>query len=559
MVKEPSPVSKENRRTIILGLDGATFDVLNPLIDSGRMPVLKSIMDKGSHAPLRSTIHPLTAPAWSSFLTGVNQGKHGLYDFLERVPGTYNVRLVNAATRKRTSFLAMAGAEGRKVIGFNIPTSYPPEKVNGIIVGGMLSPSNSSKYTYPESIAGELDKVTGGYMIGANYDMKSSDPMGDYCRKLNAQIDNRTAALKHLLTKHEWDICSAVYTVSDRVSHAFWKYRDIDGHKYQNFLDEIYIRLDSALAEILEIIGPETDLMIMSDHGMGPLRKIVRLNKWLSDNGYLRFAELGAAQRLKQRTMESTIWFLKKIFKQNMREKIRHSLPGLRNNVESSLFSTSYDWNKTAAYSVGTYGNIFINMAGREPQGIVSPGAEYKKACQNIIEGLSQLIDPETGGKVVDRVWHKEELYSGPYLDRAPDLIVQWKNYEYYSVERFTPETDNLFDPHPCFEFSDLEITASHRMDGIFIASGPSFNSRTEVKEPRIIDLMPTLLYLQGIPIPEDTDGRVLIEIIDPELLKKKEILHHETPVNVDSEYVAYGNKESSEIADRLKGLGYFE
>ena len=236
-------------------------------------------------------------------------------------------------------------------------------------------------------------------------------------------------------------------------------------------------------------------------------------------------------------------------------------MPGLREKVESSLATLDVDWSKVTAYSAGYYGNIYINLKGIKPMGTVDPG-DYDSVCEEISNKLYSLQDPDTGDKVVEKVYRKNEIYSGPYLKYAPDIVIKWKNYSTYTEKGIEIEDKTcIFGRSAKAESSDFPMTGTHRLDGIFMASGPGIRKTGEVTNLRIYDLFPTILYYMGLPIPDDREGRVMTEIFDQDLIRQNPPKY--TSKKTDNkkergEPVLTPEQEES-VAERLRSLGYIE
>ena len=215
-------------RVLVIGLDGATFNVIEPLIAQGRLPTLARLMREGTHAPLRSTIQPSSEQAWTSFMTGVQNGKHGIFSFVRRRPGSYEFEYVNGRNIGAPALWDILSDRGRPTITINVPMTYPPHPVKGVLIGGLMSPGERSRFTYPDGIYEELCQAVGGYVI--DVDTERGDLTPEEEERLVEQVFEmtrlRTAATLHLAHTRPWDLLTVVYGSPDRVSHKFWKYMD---------------------------------------------------------------------------------------------------------------------------------------------------------------------------------------------------------------------------------------------------------------------------------------------------------------------------------------------
>lgn len=565
------------RRLVVIGLDGATPELLQPFVAAGELPVLGQLMTEGSWGRLRSVMHPFTAQAWTSMATGTQQGKHRVFDFWERDFNTYGFRLLNASHRAMPAVWNLLSQAGRSVIVVNVPQTYPPEPVRGVMVSGRDTPGLDAAYTYPPELKAELNGLgTEPYVIVPDDWLWAQRGRPDRARQeLLREVDVRFAAVAHLVRTRPWDLCFFVASATDGAAHFFWKYHD-PGHplydpkqaaQYGDTILEVYRRCDRRIGELLaQLAGEEPcNVLVVSDHGQGPLgRGAIHLNLWLEQQGLLRFrvadSQLRAADRLTvlasravrrgKRAVYGRVSF------QNL-AKLRRMWPDrLRTRLGAEAFFPGIDWAGTQAFSEELRGNIWINLRGRDPQGTVEPGAAYEALRERIVAELPALQDPETGARPVRQVWRREELYKGPFLERLPDLVVE-------------AEYPDMFRPHgdyrgpfaarqlPVAELAARPITGCHRQDGILIAWGPDVQAGASLVEAALIDVAPTVLHLLGHPVPVEMDGRVLVEALRPEVTAVQTATLDELGVPAAGVAAGYTDEEAERVRERLAGLGY--
>ncbi len=556
-------------RALVIGLDGGTLDLVRPWAEAGELPVLADLMHNGTWGVLRSTVHPVTATAWSTFLTGVNAGRHGVYDFVRRRPEDGRLELTSAATIRSPTLFAYLAAHGRRVVSVNVPFTYPPPHVEGArILGGLPAPMASPAIAHPKHLYDEVRAAVGDYVVNvhnARY-RSGSGALERYARDIEASVDLQAAAMRYLLRQGAWDLGLIVFTATDEASHAFWRCMDAaDGTpeaRYRDVIRRVYRRVDRAIGQLLDDVG-EVPVLIMSDHGFGPLRKLVNLNRWLMDAGFLRVREAQGGRSLRRLYLDVLrrgAQFYQRRLPPTVRHRLRRALHPLigpaRERLESDLFQAPIDWSRTRAYSLGTGGSIYINLAGREPFGIVHPGAEYEAVCREIAAALEALEDPETGERIVRRVAHREEIYHGPLLDEAPDLIVLWRDYAYWGRGRYDAPDAPLFQEEYAVGFSDLPLTGIHRLEGMLIAAGPGLAAGRRVEGAHIADLLPTILHLLELPVPEGLDGCVLTELWETPTAPQVagESPTSEEITTTDSVFTA---DEARAVEERLRDLGY--
>lgn len=568
-------------KVFVLGLDGATFDLINPWCDSGYLPNIKGLLRESAYGILMSTPDPNSAQAWSSFITGVNPGKHGLYYFVKRKKDSYDVELTNASIRKAKSMWRTASEYGKKCIVVNVPMTYPPEEINGILLSGIDAPGTISNYTFPPGLAGELKSEIGGYIIESN--AISLIQKGKYLEaleELKRNTDNRYHAIKYLMKKYPWELFVVVFVATDRVQHHFWKFMNPShplfaqkDDRLRNGIREIYQKMDEIVGMIRNNLDEETTLVIMSDHGAGPsTNKTVYINKWLRSIGLLRYRDEAQPNPLKAlyvRAKSTLTWniqlFLKKTLSQHMKDLLRKHFHELANKVKSYRYDLSIDWLRTKAYSWETGPHIWLNVQGREPQGTVKAGDEYEALRDFIIRELRKLRDPETGEEVVGSFNKREDIYHGKYLDEAPDILFEWKNHAY--VHRFS-RSNKKEAPIQILSFEDLEFaefasrpSGIHRGNGILIMNGNGIQKGVSISGAKIEDLTPTILYLLGIDIPKDFDGKILQKAIDQKYWNDFPPCYTESTVGEEKGEPkgVYSGSDTQEIKERLRGLGYIE
>lgn len=556
-------------KVIVIGFDGATFDLIDPWVREGNLSAIVKCMQHGTRSILLSTPLSNSAQAWSTMVTGKNPGKHGIFDFFERKPDSYDVRFVNASFRKGKSLWEIISDFGKRVIVMNVPMSYPPSNVNGIILPGLDSPGITDNFAYPANIMDEIRQEVGEYVVEPGiWGFIRQGRQDIALQKLLETIEIRKNTAKYLLHTYPWDFFMIVFTESDKVQHHFWKY--MDGYsgsnsRYKNAIKEVYQALDNALKEILSLIDEDTYVFIISDHGAGSsTNKTFYLNKWLSSEELLKFKRSNAGRRFITQVIKKIDGLLKTKLPRGTKEALARTFPRLRSKVESVLSLANIDWSTTKAYSRENQPTISINLKGREPHGIVTPGNDFERIKDTIVQKLAALICPETHDRIVDQISLREDIFWGEETDKAPDIIFKWKKHRYihrptnpYSKEGFIKILDR----------KELERSESfhrpsgiHRDEGILIGLGRGIKVGKRLPHSRLMDMAPTVLYSLGIPIPADMDGKVLTEIFEENFIKDRPILYTQEKEEISVKAAeVFDTNEETEIKDRLKGLGYID
>ena len=510
-------------------------------------------MDRGSWAPLESTLPPVTSPAWPTFATGKNPGKHGVFDFIRPIGGEFE--LVNSSSIKAQTLWQILSSAGKRVGVINVPVTYPPAPVNGFIVGGMLSPM-SGHFTYPQDILDPYRNELGDYRIAPSVQYKQGHEE-ELIDDLLHLVDQRGKYALRLMNDKPWDFFMAHFQASDVLQHALWKFLD-PSHPSHNpqaaarvvpRVQDVFARIDHYIGLMMEQAGKDTTILLMSDHGFGPLNWVVNVNLLLLDAGLMHLKK-GAFTRLRAGLFRAgltpaAVWHL--IERVGLQNYVWLVSKSTRNKVVSKFLSfDDVDWSRTRAYSIGHVGQIYVNLQGREPNGIVVPGQEYETVCQEIIEALGQLRHPTTNQPLVERVYHGNEAAHGPYASRGADLHVVFDGYRAIAFPLFA--TDGRLVTKQIRGDS-----GSHRRHGILVAAGPEVRQGTQLDNPNIVDLAPTILHLMQLPVPDDMDGQVLTSM----LTRDKPVEYKEATTRAGEDEAGLSAQDSAEVEDRLRALGY--
>lgn len=492
----------------MLGLDGATLDLLVPWAQQGLLPHLASLLERGAHGPLGSTIPPITPCAWTTMMTGTNPGQHGIFDFILPKAGSYGRRITTAADRKRQPVWLLANAAGLTCGVVNIPTTYPPDNVNGYMLSGMMgAPAYKPDVVRPESLFAELQAAIGGFPM----DPVSRTSRGYSLSALDAQTANRQAAFTYLMQAHPTDIFIGVINYIDHIEHFFFGDRSLDseGRHVDDMLLYAYQAADRLLGELLACCGPETHVLITSDHGAGPLQGYLNLDRLLVDCGLLRFkskqADSGEAGLLRRLVKLTPDW-LRAMLPKSLR---RRGMEIVRREYEGEV-----DWAHSKVFRRSTAFGLDLNLQGREPEGVI-PADQYEQARDEIIAILTEALKQYP--LVSPVIFHKrEEIYHGDQVPLAPDMVLEIAEYRVEITASPSPQAGVALtlEDMARLNASKRYKIGSHRLHGTFIAAGPSIKPGSTPNDAQIADVTPTLLRLAGVDVPQGLDGRVLEEIL---------------------------------------------
>jgi predicted AlkP superfamily phosphohydrolase/phosphomutase len=566
----------ENPKIVVIGLDSATWDLMGPWIAEGRLPNLSKLTSNGVSGGLESAIPPLTPPAWTSFMTGKNPGKHGIFYFLEPQPGTYAMRYANAGSRRSRTVFGLLSEAGLKVGSVNIPFTYPPEPLSGFQISGMDTPSEKSAFIHPPELRQELENVVGKIRFDITHlGFMSTDDRRQQVLEEMARIDEQWAKIGlYLLEKHPADVMMFTFMSIDTVQHHFWQYLDaghflhdaVGAKRFKDAVLQVYQRLDGIVGRFLEKLPKETIVMAVSDHGGGPVSdRVVYLNRFLAQLGLLKYRQekQSGFSRVKQQVVRAVYEVLYGTLGPAQKKFLAGLLPGLRERFEGAYTSfANIDWASTKAYCseiLASPPSIWINRKNEKPAGIVSD-EEYEPLLELITQKLGELKDPRTNQPVVPRVYRRTELFHGPFAKEAPDLILDWWSANAFSIKPSFPEEGDqpVLKIRPRAPTKEPEWGGTHRKDGILVMKGGPFKQGAKVEGARLIDLAPTLLHLMGQKIPDDIDGRVLVDAFDTAFAQQA-AQYEKASAETSSESAAYSADEAALVEARLKALGYIE
>jgi predicted AlkP superfamily phosphohydrolase/phosphomutase len=544
-----------NKPCVLIGWDGATFNLLNPWVEEGELPNLAAMLSRGSARKLRSIIPPVTPAAWISILTGMNPGKHGVLDFNEFNASDYlqKEKLINSTHMAGTTILDLLGERGLSVCSLQLPLTYPVWPIKGLMLAGIPNPDDSQSYTFPP------DRNFGPLRPAKmRPQMSYAELFENHAFHINKLTDITCEQMRE-----GYDFLCVYFRESDDFHHLYWRFLDPSNPGYDakeaaefgNPIKNIYKALDAALGRILAA-RPDANYFLISDHGgaaMGMRR--LYLNVWLGQHGYLKLKQsiVGTIGQLAYRGLKAIKPWLSWYKMQNVQGKLGLGQVAARMRSNADAF----DWTKSRAFAVlpcAPTAGIQVNLRGREAQGCVEPGAEYERLRDELIEEMKALKDPATGRPVVQEVRRREEVFSGPYLARIPDIVMILDQ----EVMVRTDFNSSVWGDTRPSELHDL--SGEHDMDGIFAAAGQDLRESGFLSPASLLDVAPTLLYALGQAVPQNMDGHVLEDVFRTNFLAS-----HAVSVADAQEVVAregddvYSEEEAAAIRSRLQGLGYLE
>lgn len=497
------------QKAFVLGIDGLTFELLVPWAKEGKLPNFAKLLEEGSSTQLVSALPPSSPPAWTSAVTGVNPGKHGIFGFVKGMkPSVGAPQLIYYTSRDRMAdpIWILLSERGKRSVVINVPCSSPPDSIAGVMISGFPHTSPAD-FTYPPEYRLKIPD----YRIDVYGQLVPVDGEAAFLKEMNDIMDRRANLVFKLLEEEQWELFFVVFTIADRVQHFFWKHMDPqhpkwESQKAQLYGDSIlktYQRIDGFLGQLRSRIDAQTTLLVMSDHGFGPVYQLV--------NG--------------------------------------------QNFIDQAMPDTDF-----RIISGDSFGATFYLLPPQKGPGTQAAQKAYDRNKALLKSKLEQLQDPTTGQRVIQKVFLKEDLYWGPYLDWAPDLLgLESKGYLFWN---WLPTEDQAIFPAAESPGFDRLFNAYHMLNGALIMAGANVQKGINNFDAHIFDIAPTVLYLLGEPVPQEMDGKILAAPISEEYLESHALAARWTQLSKRREMGALSDSTEAInkfIEEQLRAIGYVQ
>lgn len=538
-------------RAVVIGLDGAAWHLLDPMIEAGAMPRLAALREKGAWGTLASTVPTYTPPAWTSAATGVNPGRHGIYGFIAGNAQSDRQELVHSGMIKAPALWEIANDQGARAGIYNLPLTYPPRELDGWMVSGMMTPGYGehlkgfASWGGPERTGAQLEQRilqwAPDYVVdvSANYETDWRDE--GLAQRALTSIRQREAVLKGLLDVDPPDVLFTVQEAPDRLQHVYYRYMDPsdelygsdDGKRIRDAVVECFSASDRIVGLLEDYAGSDGGVVVCSDHGFTAWEVSVHVNALLERWGYLKLK--GSGKAMQSGLARRMVPLAKKVLPRK-----------LARQAKGRTFA-AIDWEATTAFaSPIPQQGVFVNVAGRERYGIVPP--ERLEGLKDELTERFLALRDHRGEPVTDRVHRAEEVFHGESLEGAPDVLPVLRDHRYEL-------DDELFHKEPFTDLSHLP-RGVHHPDGIVVVSGAGV--RGGRVEGSVMDVMPTLLYQAGLAVPEGLDGNVLVDAFEPGALEDRPVATTAALSSADKDETSpYSQDEEALIEESLRGLGY--
>jgi predicted AlkP superfamily phosphohydrolase/phosphomutase len=532
-------------QTVLIGLDGATFSILDPYMEAGVMPTLDDLTRRGTRATLRSIMPPLTPPAWTSLVTGKHPGQHGVFDFFQKEePGSIYFSFAGSQNVGTNTVWTLASGHDRRIISLNFPLMFPAPPVEGAVVPGGMMPWRQLRLgCHPPGLFDRLKALPGfnpREMLDMELEIKAIDgcPPEEWPEFVDLHIRREQRwfeVLRYLMDEEPGDLTGVLFDGVDKLQHLFWRFidptlRPRHPSRWEREMigrcEQYFRSLDSLIARIVELVGPEATVVLASDHGFGPSRDVFHVNSWLEQVGYLRWAN---GQNGGDRSATDV----------GFAEMTRHV--------------HAIDWSETFAYAA-TPSSQGIHIVEHVPGTETPLGADLRAAITaSLADALLTLRRPSDGQRLIDEVWTREQAFEGPFEALGPDLSMVLADGGTISI--LPSETVVARREQP---------RGHHRWEGMFLATGPGIRAGVAVDELSIVDVAPVLLYQLGLAVPEDMAGRLPVEVFEQDELQRRPPRRAPaSPVPAGPAQAPDGlelePEEKGALLDRLRALGYVE
>jgi predicted AlkP superfamily phosphohydrolase/phosphomutase len=536
-------------RVLFIGWDGAEPELVEPWVRQGRLPVLGDLIARGAGGRVASTIPPLTPPAWTSLLSGLDPGRHGIYSFTHPTATDYAEHLVNRLERQAPSIWSYMTAAGQRTGIFNFSLSFPPEPVDGFHFAGFDTPVLDANIVYPQEAFPVAMAGLSGYVHYAPEQLHDAAAAQELARQMRQQRD----LVFNLTRAYPVEVLAVNFNSPDHIHHRGWPVGQPAAAlaaTTDSWVELVYRNLDTVLGELLERYTDErTHIVLVSDHGGGVMRGQVSLAAALEEGGFLvrlsqkrsqgRGALRDFAHRVLPRRVKSRLWSLLGLrVRAEMADRMRARRMG------------KVDWSRTVAFPWGTAGYVQVNIKGRQPEGAVAP-EDRERVLTDVEACLRELRDPVTGVPVLAALRRGEDAYKEPRVGYPPDLVVDDTEYGVKPYWENREAVRHIFAEDTSYD----GFTSNHRPDGILVTCGPAVRAGTTLPPLGMADLAPALLYLAGVPIPGGLDGRLARSVWDTGAEPEGQAAQ-ELTADV-GEAPAYTDQEQAAVEERLRDLGY--
>ncbi|MCW5202251.1 MAG: alkaline phosphatase family protein [Candidatus Electrothrix communis] len=527
-----------------IGIDGATYRIIRPLVEAGKLPNIGKILHEGCSGRLASTVPPLSPVAWTTITTGATPAVHGIIDFLGYNKTTGQNYLFDSTHRQVDPVWTLAGKVGKRSCVVNVPLTYPVDELNGFMISGLGTPPTNEGLAYPLEEFKKMKHSIGGYHI--DIDIQENQKYEKVAGLFQKVMEKRQKCFDFLLAREAWDLFFFVFTNTDRAQHVYWREHDAENSPFTDVIAECYQEADRAVGKAMAKAEAEGGVvMIVSDHGFGPLKNRFSLSSWLHSKGMLTpNRTMEKENPLKGAIKKHVPTQLKKFLIRTV-FKSRQKFSG-----SSAELSKWLDWEKTKIYSHKKVDTVylFVNDAA------FADSAQRSTFIEEFQKELLAVKDPKTGENIVLDVFDGQQIF-GTDNPSTPDLMFIPADGYNFSFDSRDIERDDPFVGIPQL------WSGTHESEGVFMAWGEHINAGRDCGDLSIMDALPTMCYIMDLPIPWWAEGKVVHQAFTEDFLHAHKERREKKPSGIDGSsntpVGAMNEAESEEVVKRLKALGY--
>lgn len=533
--------------TLLIGLDGATFTVLDPLMKSGQMPFLKSFFENGVRADLKTIVPALTPPAWTSLMTGKRPGQHGVFDFFRlQSRDNLHLRFHTANDIQSETIWSLAASHGIRVTALNFPATFPPPRIPGYIIPGWIPWRQLRLGCWPEDLFDTLKRTVATFnprelAMDISLEEKATEGCSDqneyapWIQLHTRREENWFDIFRQLTSRDPSELTAVLFDGVDKLQHLCWRFIKPEDDKPLTEAWELEARelclsyfrnLDSILRRMCDRVGPDTTVVIASDHGFQPSREVFHLNAWLAERGYLAWSDAA----------------------------LKQSSDVLLGVGQVARHTWQLDWKRTQAFAATPTSNgihILVNRDGNSPG--IEP-EQYETFRRQLTEGLLGFRHPSTNQPVIARVWTREEAFPGPYGDIAPDLTLELADGGLVSIM----PAKHTISQRP-------NTSGVHAPVGVFGARGPGIRQGVDIGQLSILDVAPLVLHGLNLAVPSDIEGTVPQQLYETDAFQRRGPSRSKSAAatapygEATPQTTALSPDDEQAVLDRLRQLGYLE
>ncbi len=542
-------------KLFVIGIDGATFNVITPLIKAGKLPNIGRMISEGCSARLKSTTPPLSPVAWTTMITGASPAVHGIIDFIAYDRTSRQNVMFDSTFRKVDPIWTLADRAGKRSCVVNVPLTYPVDKLNGFMLSGLGTPPTTEGMAYPMNEFAAMEKVTGRYDVEIL--ILKNDNNEKKAQALRELMKNRERCFDYLASRESWDFLFFVLTNTDRVQHFFWREHEEGSGPLSQVISETYEESDRFVGKAMAMAESTGGMvLVVSDHGFGPLNMNFSLSAWLHHRGlFTPCAKVANKTGFLDSPVRKLIFMIKNLLGKRLQKRIANIKYRAMNRMGRKFEDMSsrpqqwFDLEKTKVFSHKHVDTLFLYFNEK----LITDSDQRAALIEELRAALLEIRDPASGKNIVSDVVDGRELF-GSASAMAPDFVLLPANGCNFSFEMEDAHSSNPFHGIPHL------WSGNHEFEGVFMAWGNHIRTGIDCGTLPIVDVMPTMCRAMDMAIPGYAEGKVIEQAFDESFLRDHEERRDNSSTPGAKQAAAAGGlseEESAEVTKKLEALGY--